>query len=70
MNITEFFAVVGILAIMWWIGRRVAQAMDQYELMKRQCAAKQIERREPATQPRKKRSLSYGSSASKQSTVT
>jgi len=59
MNVTEFFAVVGILIVMWWIGRRVAQAMDRYELMKRQCAGKQIERREPAGQPRKNPSLSY-----------
>jgi len=60
MNVTEFFAVVGILVVMWWIGRRVAQAMDRYELMKRQCAAKATERREPTGEPNHKRNLHYG----------
>ena len=59
MTVTEFFAVFGIFAIMWWIGRRVAQALDRYELMKRQCKTGAVERRIAAGEPRKTRVLSY-----------
>jgi len=59
MNVTEFFAVFGIFVVMWWIGRRVAQAMDRYELMKRQCKTGAVERRNAAGEPRKRRTISY-----------
>ena len=36
MSIAEFFAILGIFVIVWWIGRKVAQALDRYELMKGQ----------------------------------
>jgi hypothetical protein len=36
MNFAEFFAVCGIFAIVWWICRTVARALDRYELMKEQ----------------------------------
>jgi len=36
MSIAEFFAILGIFVVVWWIGRKVAQALDQYELMKGQ----------------------------------
>ena len=36
MTIAEFFAILGIFVIVWWIGRKVAQALDRYELMKGQ----------------------------------
>ena len=61
MNVTEFFAVFGILVIMWWIGRRVAQALDRYELMKRQCETKieARERRERRSEPRTTHTARY-----------
>ena len=36
MNAAEFFAAFGIFVSIWWIGRRVAHALDRYELMKEQ----------------------------------
>ena len=36
MNAAEIFGIFGIFVIIWWIGRRVAQAFDRYELMKEQ----------------------------------
>jgi hypothetical protein len=36
MNAAEIFGLFGIFVIIWWIGRRVGDALDRYELMKEQ----------------------------------
>jgi len=36
MNAAEIFGIFGIFVIIWWVGRRLAQAFDRYELMKEQ----------------------------------
>jgi len=36
MNAAGVLAIFGIFVIVWWVGRRVAQALDRYELMKNQ----------------------------------
>ena len=36
MNIAEIVSIFGIFVVVWWIGRRAADAFERYELMKDQ----------------------------------
>ena len=41
MNIAEIVSIFGIFVVVWWIGRRAADAFDRYELMKDQRKTKE-----------------------------
>ena len=36
MNIAGIVSIFGIFVAVWWVGRRMANAFDRYELMKDQ----------------------------------
>lgn len=36
MNIAEIVSIFGIFVVVWWVGRKAADAFERYELMKDQ----------------------------------